>query len=161
MSEARIVDELYINAPLAKVWRAIEDPDAHARWHPFVTEISGLHQLGQVRTCSVAVGKKPGQTTERCVEQENGRRMVWAIENDTTGFGGMVEGWRAGFTVASRDEGTVVTAESTFRPRNPLIRATLPIIRRKFHQTQQAILRGLQESLEGVATSPRPSRRST
>ena len=100
MSEARIVDELYINAPLAKVWRVIEDRDAHARWHPFVTEIRGPHQLGQVRTCSVAIGKRPRQTTERCVEHENGRRIVWAIEHDTTGFGGMVKGWRAGFPCA-------------------------------------------------------------
>jgi len=83
MSEARIVDELYINAPLAKVWRVIEDRDAHARWHPFVTEIRGLPQPGQVRTCSVAVGMKPGQTIERCVEHESGRHIVWAIENDS------------------------------------------------------------------------------
>jgi hypothetical protein len=29
------------------------------------------------------------------------------------------------------------------------VRALLPLIRRKFHQTQRAILRGLQEAVEG------------
>jgi hypothetical protein len=31
----------------------------------------------------------------------------------------------------------------------PLVRAMLLVIRRKFHRTQQAILRGLQEAVEG------------
>ena len=61
----------------------------------------------------------------------------------------MVSGWRSGFSVAERDGATIVTAESTFRPNNVLVRAMLPVIRRKFHRTQQAILRGLQEAVEG------------
>jgi uncharacterized protein YndB with AHSA1/START domain len=148
MPEVRIADDVYVDAPLEAAWRAIEDPATHARWHPFVTEIAGGHELDHVRTCSVLVGKKPGQTRERCVERSDAYRIVWAIEEDSTGFGRMVTGWRAGFALARSESGTVVTAESIFRPRNLLVRAMLPIIRRKFHQTQQAILRGLKDSLE-------------
>jgi uncharacterized protein YndB with AHSA1/START domain len=148
MSEVKIADEVRVGAPMAAVWLAIEDPAAHARWHPFVTEIAGRHELDEVRTCSVLVGKRQAQTTERCVEHDHGRRIAWAIEEDSSGFGRMVTGWHAGFALASSDGGTAVTAESTFRPRNLLVRAMLPMIRHKFHQTQQAILHGLKDSLE-------------
>ena len=87
MSEVRISDEVRVEAPLAAVWVAIEDPAVHARWHPLVTEIAGGHELDQVRTCSVLVGKRQGQTRERCVAHDHGRRIAWAIEADSTGFG--------------------------------------------------------------------------
>jgi uncharacterized protein YndB with AHSA1/START domain len=149
MSEVRIADELRLDAPIDVVWHAIEDPAAHARWHPFVTAIAGGHELHEIRSCSVRVGKKEGSTKERCVEREDGARIAWAIEEDSTGFGRMVSAWRSGFSLAELDGATIVTAESTFRPNNVLVRAMLPVIRRKFHQTQQAILRGLQEAVEG------------
>lgn len=40
--------------------------------------------------------------------------------------------------------------ESAFRPRNLLVRLIMPLIRRKFHQTQKTILQGL----EGAAGKP-------
>jgi uncharacterized protein YndB with AHSA1/START domain len=148
MSEVRIADEIRVDAPIAAVWLAIEDPAAHARWHPFVTDIAGEHELDHVRTCSVLVGNKHGQTSERCVEHDDGNRIAWKIEEDSTGFGRMVSDWQAGFVLAARDGATIVTAESTFRPNNPLVRAMLPVIRRKFHKTQRTILAGLNASLE-------------
>jgi hypothetical protein len=42
-----------------------------------------------------------------------------------------------------------VIAQSTFRPRNVLVRAMLPVIRRKVHPDQQAILRGRKKAVEG------------
>jgi uncharacterized protein YndB with AHSA1/START domain len=149
MSEVRIADELRIDAPVDVVWNAIEDPAAHARWHPFVTAIAGGHELHEIRSCSVQVGRKEGTTKERCVEREEGAWIAWAIEEDSTGFARMVSGWRSGFSVAEREGATVVTAQSTFRPNSALVRAMLPLIRRKFHQTQRAILGGLQEAVEG------------
>jgi uncharacterized protein YndB with AHSA1/START domain len=149
MSEVRIADELRLDAPIDVVWHAIEDPAAHARWHPFVSAIAGGHELHDIRSCSVQVGKKEGSTTERCVEREEGALIAWAIEEDSTGFGRMVSEWRSGFSLAERGGATIVTAHSSFRPNNLLVRAMLPAIRRKFHQTQQAILRGLQEAVEG------------
>jgi uncharacterized protein YndB with AHSA1/START domain len=149
MSDVRIADELRLDAPIEAVWHAIEDPATHAHWHPFVSAIAGGHELHDIRSCSVHVGKKVGSTEERCVEREEGARIAWAIEEDSTGFGRMVSGWRSGFSLAERDGATIVTAHSSFRPNNLLVRAMLPVIRRKFHQTQQAILRGLQEAVEG------------
>jgi hypothetical protein len=101
----------------------------------------------------VQVGKKAGTTTERCVEREEGARIAWAIEEDSSGFGRLVTGWRSGFSLAERDGATLVTAHSTFRPRNLLVRAMLPMIRRKFHQTQRAILRSLQKAVESDAAA--------
>jgi uncharacterized protein YndB with AHSA1/START domain len=148
MSEVKIEDEIRVNAATFEVWEAIKDPTTHARWHPFVTEISGEHSLGRVRTCSVIVGRKSGQTKERCVEEEQNSRIIWAIDEDSTGFGRMVSGWSAGFALQERDGATLVTAYSTFQPNNMLVRAMIPVIRRKFHHTQRAILSGLKDSLE-------------
>lgn len=148
MSEIRITDEIRIDAPIEVVWLAIEDPVTHARWHPFVTEITGGHALDQVRTCALLLGGKPGRTQERCVERDDQRRIIWAIEEDSSGFSRMASSWRAGFTLAASGETTVVTAESTFRPRTVIVRAMLPMIRRKFHQTQREILGSLKNSVE-------------
>jgi Polyketide cyclase / dehydrase and lipid transport len=148
MSEVRVADELRLNASKDVVWHAIQDPTAHARWHPFVSAIAGGHELHEIRSCSVLVGEKKGTTNERCVEREEGARIAWAIVEDSTGFGRMVSDWRFGFSLAERGGATIVTAESMFRPNNVLVRAMLPVIRRKFHQTQQPILRGLQEAVE-------------
>jgi uncharacterized protein YndB with AHSA1/START domain len=150
MSEVRIADEIRVDAPVDRVWLAIEDPVAHARWHPFVTEITGGHELDQVRACAVLVGGKPGRTGERCVERDDRRRIIWAVEEDSSGFGRVACGWRAGFTLVPTGEATVVTAESTFRPRGLIVRTMLPLIRRKFHQTQRVILHGLKDSVEST-----------
>jgi hypothetical protein len=61
-----------------------------------VTDIAGEHELDHVRTCSVLVGNKHGQTTERCIEHDDGNRIAWKIEQDSTGFGRMVSDWQAG-----------------------------------------------------------------
>jgi uncharacterized protein YndB with AHSA1/START domain len=148
MSEVRIEDTLAIDASAPEVWHALEDPAAHARWHPFVTDIAGEHRLGHVRTCSVAVGGKHGQTKERCVVEEPPNRVAWLVEEESTGFGRMVSNWCAGFSLTPRDGKTLVTAESTFEPNNVIVRAMLPMIRRKFHHTHRAILAALGESLE-------------
>jgi hypothetical protein len=113
-----------------------------------VTEVAGEHHLGQVRTCSVVVSGKHGQTKERCVVEEPASRIGWSVEEDSTGFGRMVLNWCAGFSLTPCDGKTLVSAESSFEPNNMLVRAMLPMIRRKFHQTKRAILAALQESLE-------------
>ena len=146
MSDVRIADELRVDAPIDVVWRAIEDPAAHAQWHPFVSSIAGGHELHAVRSCTVLVGRRHGTTTERCVECDNGTRIVWAIEEDSTGFGRMVSDWRSGFRLAEQQGATRVIVESTFRPKNPLVRALLPIVRPRFHRAQRAILEGLREA---------------
>jgi carbon monoxide dehydrogenase subunit G len=148
VAEMHIEDQTLVNAPSDEVWKAIKDPVAHGSWHPFVTRIEGEHRLGAVRTCSVLAGKKPGTTKERCVEEEEGRRIVWSIEEDTTGFLRMVSGWRAGFELEGRDGTTLVSARSDFQPKNLLMRIAGPVVRRKFHGAQQQILGGLKRAVE-------------
>jgi hypothetical protein len=148
MSETRIIDELRVDAPIDVIWHAIADPAAHARWHPFVTAIDGGHDLREIRSCAVRIGKKGGTTKERCIEREDRVRIIWSIDEDSTGFGRMVSDWCSGFDLTARNSATIVIAQTTFRPNNVLVRAMLPIIRRRFHQAQRAILRGLQETVE-------------
>jgi uncharacterized protein YndB with AHSA1/START domain len=148
MAKVRIEDEVVVDALAEDVWAAIEDPAAHASWHPFVTGITGKHSLGAIRRCAVAIGKKTGETSERCIEHEPERRIVWRIEEDSSGFLRMVSDWTAGFELEARDGRTVVRAESVFQPRNVLVRLMQPMVRRKFHGAQRAILAGLKASVE-------------
>ena len=149
MKDVTIEDGIWLNTSVSTVWGAIHDPAVHARWHPFLTRIQGEHRLGAVRTCDVKVGNKEGHTEERCSRYEAEKTIMWTIEKDSTGFSRMVSGWEAGFTLRTDEsKGTVVTARSVFRPRNILVRAMTPFIRKKFHETQRAILTGLKAHLE-------------
>lgn len=148
MSQVSIQDEVVVRATPLDVWEAIANVERHAGWHPFVNEIAGEHELGATRSCAVVVGKKTGQTTERCVEYDPPHRIAWLIEEDSTGFSRVASDWRAGVTVTGGDGGTLVTAWSAFRPRGPVLRLMGPIVRGKFHQTQRAILAALKDAVE-------------
>jgi hypothetical protein len=148
MSEVTITDRIRVEASARRVWDAIKDPREHAGWHPFVTQINGEHDIDELRTCSVIVGRKSGTTKERCTEYREQRAIRWAIQEDTTGFSKIVSDWRAGFELEPVDGATGITAESTFKPNNVLVRLMTPLLRRKFHQAQRAILEGLRASLE-------------
>lgn len=144
-----IADEAVVHADVPVVWREIKDPALHAEWHPFVTRISGEHRLDATRNCAVALGKETAETKERCVTDDEERRLAWRIEEDTSGFLRLVSDWTAGFRLEPAGAGaTRVVAESDFAPRNVLVRLMMPIVRRKFHQTQQAILAALKDAAE-------------
>jgi hypothetical protein len=143
-----ITDEVVVSAPVARVWKAIQDPAEHVEWHPFATRIEGEHSPGAVRECSVLVGRRRGTTRERCSSYDEGSEIMWAVEQDSSGFARMVADWRSGFSLQAQGlEQTRVRAHSTFQPR-PLARVMMPLIRRKFHQTQRAILDGLRQHVE-------------
>jgi hypothetical protein len=143
-----ITDEVVVNAPADRVWKAIADPGEHVAWHPFATRIDGDHALGEVRRCTVVVGGKPGTTAERCSAYDEGSAIMWIVEQDSSGFSRMVADWRTGFSLQPQGPGaTRVRAQSQFRPK-PLTRLMMPMIRRKFHQVQRAILVGLKQHAE-------------
>jgi uncharacterized protein YndB with AHSA1/START domain len=143
-----IADEVIVNAPVDRVWKAIAEPGEHVTWHPFATRIDGEHALGEVRRCSVVVGGKLGTTAERCSAYDEASTITWTVEQDGSGFSRMVTDWRTGFSLQPQGPGaTRVKAESLFRPK-PLTWLMMPVIRRKFHQTQQAILDGLKQHVE-------------
>jgi uncharacterized protein YndB with AHSA1/START domain len=149
MRRVEIKDEVVVNAPGTEVWEAIRDPSLHAEWHPFVDSIQGDHAAGASRRCAIRVGKKAGETKEHCTRFEEERGILWQIDEDSTGFLRLVSDWTAGFGLEPAGSGaTRVTAQSVFEPKNPLLALMLPMIRRKFHQTQQAILTGLKQFVE-------------
>jgi uncharacterized protein YndB with AHSA1/START domain len=144
-----ITDQVIVQAPVDRVWAAIQDPAEHVKWHPFATHIEGAHALGSTRTCSVLIGGKPGTTRERCSDYEEARTIMWSVEQDSSGFSRMVSDWGTGFSLEPQGpDSTRVTAQSLFTPKRLLARLMMPVIRRKFHQTQRAILDGLQQHAE-------------
>lgn len=144
MNQIKIEDKIIVTAPIGKVWEAIKSPAIHAQWHPLVTHIAGEHKPGAIRKCNVDLGGKTGHTEERCTTYEEGQKILWRVEKDTSGFSGMVSDWTGGFRLEPRgSDATLVAAESVFLPKNLLVRLMMPFIRRKFHATQQTILNGL------------------
>ena len=91
-----ITDEVIVQAPADRVWKAIQDPGEHVAWHPFATRIDGEHALGSERTCSVVIGRKPGTSRERCSAYEEASKIMWTVEQDSSGFSAMVADWSAG-----------------------------------------------------------------
>ncbi|MBI4287464.1 MAG: SRPBCC family protein [Chloroflexi bacterium] len=149
MNQVSIEDQVTVGAPISKVWEAIKNPTTHSQWHPFASQISGEHRLGAVRKCEVHVGDKPGHTEERCTSYDEGKKIIWTIEKDSSGFSRMVSDWSAGFSLEPRGSNTtVVTAQSIFSPKTFFVRLMMPMIRRKFHRFQQAILSGLKQYVE-------------
>ncbi|MGW7825276.1 SRPBCC family protein [Streptomyces puniciscabiei] len=145
-----ITDQVTVQSPVERVWAVIQDPAEHTKWHPFATRIDGVHALGSTRRCSLLIGGKPGNTEEVCSAYEEGRTIMWTIEKDSSGFSSMVADWRAGFSLqAQGPEVTRVTAQSLFTPKRLPARLMMPMIRRKFHQTQRAILNELRRHAEG------------
>ena len=144
-----IKDEVVVNASATEVWEAIRDPHVHAEWHPFVDSIQGEHAPGAGRRCAVRLGRKAGETKEHCTDFEEQRRILWQIDEDSTGFLRLVSDWTAGFLLEpAGSSATLVKAQSVFLRKNPLLVLMLPMIRRKFHKTQQAILAGLKQFVE-------------
>jgi uncharacterized protein YndB with AHSA1/START domain len=149
MRRVEIKDEIVVNASRSEVWEAIRDPALHADWHPFVDSIRGEHAPEASRRCTVRVGKKTGETREHCTAFEEEQRILWQIDEDSTGFLRLVSDWTAGFVLEPVGSGaTRVTAQSVFKRKNPLLLLMMPMIRRKFHQTQQAILAALKQFAE-------------
>ena len=149
MKRVEIKDEVVVNASASEVWETIRDPSLHADWHPFVDAIRGEHAPGARRRCAIRVGKKRGETEEHCTAYVDEKRILWQIDEDSTGFLRLVSDWTAGFVLEPTGSGaTRVTAQSVFEPRKPLLALMLPVIRRKFHQTQKAILAGLKHFVE-------------
>lgn len=148
MKQVLIEDEILIGAKPATVWEAIKNTEAHAKWHPFLAKIEGSHELGGTRSCAVKIGGKVAHTSEQCVADDTMQRILWRINEDSSGFLRMAADWTAGFSLRGVDRSTVVTAQSAFRPRNMLVRLMMPFVRRKFHATQKAILEGLREHME-------------
>ena len=94
------------------------------------------------------VGKKPATTRDRCSSYDEGSEIMWTVERDSSGFSRMVADWRTGFSLQAQGlQETRVRAHSTFRPRL-LARLMMPVILRRFHQTQRAILGGLRQHVE-------------
>jgi hypothetical protein len=144
---AEIADRMTVAAAPATVWAAIQSPSTHASWHPFASEIKGVHALGEVRRCSVDLRGKPGATRETCTTYDAERAIGWRIEEDSSGFSRMVAEWTSGFRLDADGDATLVTAWSDFRPRW-FVRPMLPMIRRRFHHAQREILDGLRGYVE-------------
>jgi len=153
MRRVEIKDEVVVDGTGSEVWEAIKDPSLHAEWHPFVLSIRGEHAPGAGRRCEVRVGKKAGETEEHCTAYDEEQRILWQIDKDSTGFLRLVSDWTAGFVLEPAGSGaTRVTAQSVFKRKSPLLALMMPMIRRKFHQTQLAILAGLKQFVENRRT---------
>ena len=130
--------------------------EAHARWHPFATRITGEHGLGATRACAVVVGKDPRDQGPL----RRGRR----IPTDQLGHQARLDRLQShGPRLAHRLRARAARRQHGGQGRQRLPAeecshsADAPIVRRKLHQTQQPIvvgLRGLRRDGRGAHSGP-------
>ena len=147
--------EIHINAPLAKVWDAIEDLSLIPQYHPVVRNVE--YMSGQTRRapgvaykCIVPEGKQKGWCVERVVEHIPNRRTTVAFSEDSWGMGRMFNDFLAETTVEPRgDDTTLVQLKAQYSPRGVRMRLMHSLfMRRMMRKRARLTLEGLKQIVE-------------
>lgn len=164
--------EVRIEAPVARVWDAIEDLSIIPRYHPVVGSVE--YVSGQTRRapgvaykCVVPEGRMKGWCVERVVEHVPLRRTTVAFSDDSWGLSRMFDAFLAETTVeAQGDDATVVRIEASYRPRGFRMRLMHSLfMRRMMRKRAMLTLEGLKRLIEagrpyqtgpGTPARPRP-----
>lgn len=132
--------ETTIEAPVAKVWEAIEDLTLIPSYHPEVGEVDFLS--GQTRRapgvsykCIVSKGLK-GWCVEKVVEHIPMAKTSVSIPEDSWGLGKMFKDFLAEITVTPKEDGatTLVMLYAYYHPKGPLMRLINTLLLRRIMQ---------------------------
>lgn len=73
-----IATSVDLDAPPARVWDALADGPAYARWNPFVTRLEGTLSVGSRLDVRIALpGSRPMSFHPTVTAAEPGRRLAW------------------------------------------------------------------------------------
>jgi uncharacterized protein YndB with AHSA1/START domain len=150
----QLTREIAIDAPRDLVWAVVSDSRLLAEWAPPVKAVSdvsaGPEGVGTTRLCEVEFGGRAGTMTERCVEFEPPRRVAYAVQEDSLGFGRMFADY--GFTMTiegAADGASIARTDTYYTPRNRVFwLLNVLFMRRRFASTVDELLSGLKRSSE-------------
>ena len=147
--------EIPINAPVAKVWDAIEDLSLIPQYHPVVRSVEYLSDQtrrapGVAYKCIVPEGRQRGWCVERVVEHIPNRRTTVAFSDDSWGMGQMFGDFLAETTVEPRgDNTTLVQLKAHYSPRGVKMRLMHSLFMRRMMRKRAILtLKGLKRIVE-------------
>ena len=87
---------------------------------------------------------------ERCTESIPPKRISWALERDTLGFGKMLNDFSFSFVLKEQERGrTLLTNETYYQPKNVMASLmSLFVLKRKFSKMRMAALKGIKKIAE-------------
>jgi uncharacterized protein YndB with AHSA1/START domain len=137
----------------ATIWPVLCDSSLLSEWVPAVTgvlEHAPREQPGASRRCSVLLGGREGFMVERCVEAVAERRLRYVVDDDSFGFGRMLDDYS--FTLELTPDGasrTTVTLRTFYAPRGRFARVlNALVLKRRFARVREEILAGLSRFME-------------
>ena len=73
-----ITTEITINAPINDVWKQLTDFESYPRWNPFITDISGVLEIGDKLKVTISPPNSKSMTfTPRILEVIQGKVFRW------------------------------------------------------------------------------------
>lgn len=137
----------------AAIWTVLSDSSLLSDWVPAVTSVldyAPCEQPGASRRCSVLLAGREGFMVERCVEAVPERRLRYVVDDDSFGFGRMLDDYS--FTLELTPDGasrTTVTLRSFYAPRGRFARVlNALVLKRRFARVREEILAGLSRFME-------------
>ncbi len=148
--------EARINAPVAKVWDAVEDLSLIPQYHPVVRRVE--YVSGQTRRaagvtykCVVPEGRQKGWCVEHVVEHIPNRKTTVAFSEDSWGMGQMFGEFLAETTFQPQgDNTTMVQLKAYYIPRGFRMHLmNFLFMRRMMRKRAMLTLEGLKRLVEG------------
>lgn len=141
--------EILVKARPEKVWAILEDSTRLSRWTPMIKGTTGKKEkVGSVRTCQVEWEGRKDEVTERCIEANPPKKILWVMEKG--GMKKLFSDIRFGFALEPKDgDMTLLRLEFLYEPRNILARLMYALMmRRKLEGLRQSLLGNLKGLIE-------------
>lgn len=146
-------DDIIINAPKEKIWKALTDTSVLHKWMSLVKHTDGKEEcLNAVRSCDVEMNGKKGKVREKCVMFEPQNKIGWEMEYDTFGFGKMFNNYGFSFELESiNTNSTRVINKGFYDPKNFfVVLMNILMMKRKSSQIRKTVLNGIKQFVESV-----------
>ncbi len=147
--------EIRINAPVAKVWDAVEDLTLIPKYHPDVRSVEYLsgqtkRAPGVTYKCVVPEGRT-GWCVERVVEYIPNQRTSVAVPEDSWGMSQMFDDFLTDLTVEPGEGNTtLVQLQAYYVPRGfKVCVINVLLMRRMMRKRARLTLQGLKRLVEG------------
>lgn len=143
---------VWIDATPKSVWAVLEDSAQLSRWAPPVQCVEAhdaSERVGSARTCAVTMGGREGTMVERCVGRVDERELSYRVDEESFGMTKMFADYGFRIRLAPERDGTRVSIETFYSPRNVFYGAmNVLMMRRRFGTVVDGLLDGLRRHVE-------------
>lgn len=153
--ECELSESVNVDCTAEEAWSLFTNNRTVTAWAPHVVQVACEHDTideGVVRTSTIQVDGKEGQTVEHCTLANKPHRLDYNIVEETFGFAHMLT--RYGFSVVfdANDTNTTVTMHTRFTPKKIFARVMTSA------STKQTLTTMMRETLAGFKQHAESSR---